>query len=212
VSLPTICFVASTGENNDLAMRMSMFLWIGLAVFSGLALNRLFPHHPVPAPADWWTRISTVAALGIGFLSVAWFATGAAVAKPALPPDEVAAGRWIRSQVPPGRLVQGSPLRDNPELVYLSGHPAVLSDTWAGRLFYAKPEDYARRMASLQDTFSTSDPNAACAGLRGMEIAVLVVGPQEREDFPLLAQAELWPCLSLAYHRDGYSVYRLTPP
>ena len=212
VSLPTICFVASTGENNDLAMRMSMFVWIALAVLSGLVLSRLFPLHPVPAPADRLTWMATLAALGLGFLSVLWFAIGAAVAKPTLPPDELAAGLWIRSRVPPGSLVQGSPLRDNPELVFVSGHPAVLSDTWAGRLFYAKPEDYARRMASLQEAFSTSDPTAACAGLRAMEIAALVVGPPERRDFPLLAQAELWPCLSLAYHRDTYSVYRLTPP
>lgn len=212
VSLPTICFVASTGENNDLAMRMSMFLWIGLAVFSGLALSRLFPPHPVPNQDERWTRMATLAALGLGFLSVAWFAIGAAVAKPALSPDEVAAGRWIRSQVPPGWLVQGSPLRDNPELVYVSGHPAVLSDTWAGRLFYAKPEDYARRMDSLHEAFSTSDPTAACATLRGMEIAVLVVGPPETRDFPLLAGADQWPCLSLAYHRDAYSVYRLIAP
>ncbi len=212
VSLPTLCLVASTGENNDLAMRMSMFLWICLAVFGGLVLNRLFPPEPVPAPAARLTRVAALATLGLGFLSVAWFAMGATVAKPTLPPDEVAAGRWIRSRIPSGGLVQGSPLRDSPELVYLSGHPAALSDTWAGRLFYAEPEDYARRMASLQEALSTSNPAVACAILQSLEIAVLVVGPPERRDFPLLARPEPWPCLSEGYNRGTYQVYRLTRP
>lgn len=212
VTLPAVCLVASTGENNDLAMRMSMFLWIGLAVFSGLFLRRLFPPHAVSTPETRWARAASMAALGLGALSVAWFAIGASVAKPSLPSDEVASGVWIRSRIPPGELVQASPLRDNPDLVYLSGHPAVLSDTWAARLFYAEPEEFERRMAALRQAFSTADPAAACAGLRSMQIAVLVVGPPEVRDFPRLARPDLWPCLSPAYQRGSYKVYRLSPP
>jgi uncharacterized membrane protein len=190
---------------------MSMFLWIGLAVFSGLFLRRLFPPHAVSTPETRWARAASMAALGLGALSVAWFAIGASVAKPSLPFDEVAAGRWIRSQVPPGELVQASPLRDNPDLVYLSGHPAVLSDTWAARLFYAEPEEFDRRMAALSEAFSTADPAAACASLRSMQVAVVVVGPPEERDFPRLARPDLWPCLSPAYQRESYKVYRLNP-
>jgi len=211
VTLPAVCLVASTGENNDLAMRMSMFLWIGLAVFSGLFLRRLFPPHAVSTPETRWARAASMAALGLGALSVAWFAIGASIAKPSLPSDEVAAGAWIRSRIPPGELVQASPLRDNPDLVYLSGHPAVLSDTWAARLFYAEPEEFERRMAALREAFSTTDPAAACASLRSMQVAVVVVGPPEERDFPRLAQPDLWPCLSPACQRGSYRVYRLNP-
>ena len=209
VSMPLICFVASTGENNDLAMRMSMFAWICLAVFSGRALDRLFPSIAAPAPATRPARTASLAALGLGCLSVAWFATGASVAKPTLPTDEVAAGRWVRSRIPTGLFVQGSPFRDTPELVYLTGHPAVLSDTWAGRLFYSRPEDFYRQTATLREAFSTTDPTVACSILRSLGLAALVVGPQEEQDFPLLARPEVWPCLAEIYHRGSYRVYRL---
>lgn len=211
VSLPAVCLVASTGENNDLAMRMSMFLWIALAVCGGLFLARLFPAHGDPTRETRWARGASLAALGLGALSVAWFALGASMAKPSLPPDEVAAGRWIRSQVRPGGLVQASPLRDNPDLVYLGGHPAVLSDTWAARLFYSDPEVYARRMAALLEAFRTDDSTAACAGLRRLHVEAVVVGPPEVQDFPRLARPELWPCLSEAWRRDTCTVYRLSP-
>ncbi len=211
VSLPLLCFVASTGENNDLAMRMSLFLWIGLAVLSGVALSRFFPAFPGHAPMNRTARIGSLAALALGSLSVAWFAVGAAVAKPALPADEVAAGRWIRTHVASGGLVQGSPLRNNPELVYLSGHPAVLSDTWAGELFYADPNDFARRMASLREAFSDPDATRACSILRSLKVAALVVGPPERRDFPILLLPAPWPCLAEGYQRGTYRVYRLVP-
>ena len=211
VSLPLLCLVASTGENNDLAMRMSMLLWICLAVFSGVALNRLFPGLPVPAHATRTARIASLAALVLGFLSVAWCAMGAAVAKPTLAADEVATGRWVRANIAPGRLVQGSPLRDSPELVYLTGHPAVLSDNWAGGLFYSKPEDFSRRMASLKEAFSDPDPTLACPILRSLGLVALVVGPPEERDFPLLVRSEPWPCLAETFHRGTYRVYRLLP-
>jgi len=210
-SLPLLCFVASTGENNDLAMRMSMFVWIGLAVLSGVALDRLFPAFRIAADASRTVRIASVAALALGLLSVVWFAAGAAVAKPTLPADEVAAGRWVRTHIASGRLVQGSPLRNNPELVYLSGHPAVLSDTWAGGLFYADPNDFARRMASLREAFSNPDATRACSILRSLRVAALVVGPPEGRDFPLLLHPDPWPCLAEGYQRGTYRVYRLLP-
>ena len=211
VSLPLLCLVASTGENNDLAMRVSMLLWICLAVLSGVALNHLFPSLPAPVRAARMLRIASLAALVLGFLSVAWFATGAAVAKPTLPADEVATGRWARANIAPGRPVQGSPLRDSPELVYLTGHPAVLSDTWAGGLFYSKPEDFSRRMASLKEAFSDPDPTLACPILRSLGLVALVVGPPEERDFPLLVRSEPWPCLAETFHRGTYRVYRLLP-
>ena len=210
-SLPLICLVASTGENNDLAMRVSMLVWICLAAFSGVALGRLFPACAVPHPTTKGDRMASVAALAAGFLSVAWFAIGAAVAKPTLPPDEVATGDWVRANVPSGRLVQGSPLRDSPELVYLTGHPAVLSDTWAGGLFYAEPDDFARRMSSLREAFSNPDPTLACPLLRSLGIAALVVGPPEGRDFPLLVRPDPWPCLAEAYHQGTYRVYLMSP-
>ena len=154
-------------------------------------------------------RVASLTALALGFLSVAWFAIGAAVAKPTLPADETAAGRWIRAHVAPGLVVQGSPLRDNSDLVYLTGHPAVLSDSWAGRLFYSKPEDYSLRMASLRQAFSTPDSTVTCPILQSLGLAALVVGPPEERDFPLLARPQPWPCLSEAYHRGTYRVYRL---
>src|SRR2546425_7087625 len=46
-------------------------------------------------------------------------------------------------------------------LVYLTGHPAVLSDTWAGGLFYSDPKDFARRMASLREAFSRSEEHTS---------------------------------------------------
>jgi hypothetical protein len=212
VSLPVLCFVASTGENNDLAMRISLFPWMALAVFGGLALSRLFPALPDPAAGSRRARLAALAVIAPGCLSVIWFAAGAAVGKPALPADEVAAGRWVRTHVAPGLLVQGSPLRDNSDLVYLSGHPAVLSDTWTARLFHSKPEDYERRMAALQGALTEPDPSVACRSLVSLRIAALIVGPPEERDFPLLDRAGAWPCLSQAYQRGTYRVYRVSAP
>src|SRR2546425_13060357 len=84
-------------------------------------------------------------------------------------------------------------------LVYLTGHPAVLSDTWAGGLFYSEPEDFARRKASLREAFSSADPSITCPILRSLGIAVLVVGPPEERDFPLLVRPAPWTCLAEAY-------------
>jgi hypothetical protein len=210
VSLPVLCLVASTGENNDLAMRLSMFVWVSLAVFSGFELKHLLAPHALGAASR--TRvggIASLAGLGLGFLSVAWFALGAAISKPTFSPDEAAAGRWVRSHIAAGALVQGSPLRTNPDLVYLTGHPAVLSDTWAGALFYSKPEDFARRMSALNEAFSSADPEVACSIMRSLKIAALVVGPKEERDFPLLAAPEPWPCVSEAYRGGAYRVLRL---
>jgi len=133
------------------------------------------------------------------------------VAKPTLPADEVATGRWVRAHVAPGLLVQGSPLRESPELVYLTGHPAVLSDIWAARLFYSDQQDFSRRMASLREAFSNPDPTLVCPVLRSLGLAALVVGPPEERDFPLLVRPDAWPCLVEAYHRGAYRVYRLSP-
>ncbi len=206
-SLPLICLVASTGENNDLAMRISLFSWIGLAILGGIALDRIFPATPALPSRGAGIRAAALLAIGLGFLSVAWFAGGAALAKPVLPSDEVAAGRWIRRHVPPGLLVQGSPMRPAPEMVYLGGHPAVLSDAWAGRLFYSSPADFSRRMEALRKAFSSPDPQVSCDGIRSLRIAALVVGPPEREDFPLLSFPRPWPCLTEAFSRGGYRVY-----
>ncbi|MCI0657112.1 MAG: hypothetical protein L0170_08580 [Acidobacteria bacterium] len=201
--LPLICVVASTGENNDLAMRNSMLVWICLACFGGLALDAIWDRK---AP-----RRAAMAILLPGLLGVLWFVIGAAVGKPVLPGDEVAAGRWVRSHLPPGTLIQGSPLRGNPDLVYLSGHPEVLSDTWAARLFYSSPADFDRNLADLRETFTTDDPAIACARLRGMDIAALVAGPPEAAQFPLLARPIPWPCLSLEFEQGSYRVLRLRP-
>jgi hypothetical protein len=209
-SLPFLCLVASTGENNDLAMRISMFSWIGLALFGGVALDRLFPAAPGAATRRHGIlRAGALLILGTGFLSVAWFAAGAAVAKPLLPADEVAVGRWIRAHVPPGLPVQGSPLRQSPELVYLGGHPAVLSDTWAGHLFYSNPSDFSSQMDALKTAFSSPDPGVSCGILRSRNVASLVVGPPEVEAFPLLALPHPWPCLEEAFSRGAYRVYRV---
>src|SRR5439155_12563535 len=106
------CLVGEPAWSRGVAMWESMLLWICLAVLSGVALNHLFPSLPAPVRAARMLRIASLAALVLGFLSVAWFATGAAVAKPTLPADEVATGRWARANIAPGRPVQGSPLRD----------------------------------------------------------------------------------------------------
>jgi hypothetical protein len=211
VSLPLICLVASTGENNDLAMRVSLLLWIGLAVFGGIALARLFPAPPAPARTNRTARYAVFLALTLGGLSVAWFAAGASVAKPAFGPDEIVTGRWVRTHVAWGGRVQGSPLRDNPDLVYLTGHGAVLSDTWAARLFYSSPEDFSRRMASLREAFSSEDARVACSSLRSLQVEAVVVGPREERDFPILARRDPMPCLAEAFRRGTYRVYRLLP-
>jgi uncharacterized membrane protein len=209
VSLPALCLIASTGENNDLAMRISMFLWIGLAVFGGIALDRAFP---ASGSLSTWPRAGRIAAafsLVLGSASIAWLVLGASLAKPSMPPDEVAAGRWVRLHTAQGRLVQGSPLRSNPDLVYLTGHPAVLSDTWAGRLFYSSPADFSRRMSALSTAFSSPDSAVACPILEGLGIAALVVGPPEEQDFPVLAGSDPWTCLTEAYRQGGYRVFRV---
>ncbi len=207
VSLPLLCCLASTGENNDLAMRISMLTWIGLAVFCGIALDRLFPAAPAGGHRLRVSRAAAALLLGGGFLSVAWFAAGASLSKPVLPADEVAAGRWVRTHVPPGLRVQGSPLRESPELVYLGGHPAVLSDTWAGHLFYSNPADFAHRMEALTQAFTSPDPAVSCGILRSFPVAALVVGPPERATFPLLALPSPWPCLTESFSRGSYKVY-----
>ena len=149
--------------------------------------------------------------MGGGALSVAWFAVGASVAKPAFPGDEVAAGRWIRRHVPPGLPVQGSPLRSSPDLVFLGEHPAVLSDTWAGHLFYSDPADFSRQMEALTNAFTSPDPRVSCGILESRRVAALVVGPPELETFPRLALSRPWPCLSLGFARGAYRVYRVRP-
>ena len=211
VSLPLVALVASTGENNDLAMRISMLSWLCLAVLGGVALSRLRESLAVAAPPTRMFRYASLAALGLGSLSVVWFALGAALAKPTLPADEVAEGRWVRENVAPGRLVQGSPLRSNPDLVYLSGHPAVLSDTWTARLFYSDPEDFRRRMTSLSEAFSTSDPGRGCDLLNSLRVSALVLGPPDTRDFPRLSRLDSWTCLSQVYARGDYRVYSMSP-
>ncbi|HKB06688.1 MAG TPA: hypothetical protein VKF61_00260 [Candidatus Polarisedimenticolia bacterium] len=211
VSLPLVGLVASTGENNDLAMRVSMLSWLCLAVLGGVALSRLGGSRAVATPLTRILHYGSLAALGLGSLSVVWFAFGAALAKPTLPPDEVAAGRWVREHVAPGRLVQGSPLRNNPDLVYLSGHPAVLSDTWTARLFYSDPEEFEQRMASLSEAFSTADPGRACDLLKSLRVSALVMGPPDTRDFPRLSGLDSWTCLSQVYARGEYRVYSMSP-
>jgi len=201
--LPLICLVASTGENNDLAMRVSMLVWICLACFAGMALDSIWNRPSL--------RRAAMAILLPGVLGVLWFVVGASVGKPVLGGDEVAAGRWMRDHLPPGALVQGSPLRSNPDLVYLSGHPEVLSDTWAARLFYSSPADFDRNLFELKETLGTQDPAIACARLRGMNIAALVAGPPEAADFLLLARPIPWPCLSLKFQQGSYRVLLLEP-
>ncbi|HEV8337724.1 MAG TPA: hypothetical protein VGR67_15020 [Candidatus Polarisedimenticolia bacterium] len=204
VSLPVLCLVASTGENNDLAMRVSMLSWIGLAVFGGMALDWIFPPRGRGRRGPQWAALGV---LGAGCLSVAWFAAGASIAKPVLPADEVAAGRWIRTHLPPGRTVQGSPLRTSPDLVYLSGHPSVLSDTWAGHLFYSDREDFSLQMEALMKAFSAADPAVSCQILESRGVAALIEGPPERQAFPRLAASLPWPCLARSYSGGDYRIY-----
>jgi len=200
---PLICLVASTGENNDLAMRISMLVWIGLACFGGVALDAVWDR-----PA---LRRGAMAILLPGVLGVLWFALGASIHKPLLPEDEVAAGRWVRRHLPAGALIQGSPLRNSPDLVYLSGHPEILSDSWAATLFYASPTDYVRNLDVLREIFSSDDPPLACSRLHALKVAALVVGPQESADFPKFSQRVPWPCCVEAFHAGGYRVLRILP-
>ena len=200
-ALVLISFVASTGENNDLAMRNSMMVWIALAAFVGLAFE-----------AAWRSRLGRRAALLAllpGLLGTLWFSFGASWDKPVLDADEVAAGRWVRSHLPRGVPVQASPLRTSPELVYLGGHPAVLSDSWAARLFYSDPADFDRNLKELLAIFSSEDPALSCAGLEHLGVAALVVGPPEMGDFPNLRQPLPWSCLEPAFSRGEYRVFRV---
>jgi hypothetical protein len=208
--LPPLVLVASTGENNDLAMRGSMLVWVSLAALSGAVLDDLFPPRGGPSRTTGWKRPAAIAALGLGIASVAWFAAGAALAKPALPSDAVAAGRWLRTHAPPGLLVQASPLRTSPEIVYLGGRPAALSDTWAARLFYSDPADFAGNRAAITRALGAGDPGIACPILRGLGIAYLVVGPPETVSFPILARDPPWGCLVPAAVRGAYRIYRIT--
>ncbi len=200
-ALVMICLVASTGENNDLAMRNSMFVWIALAALSGLGLE-----------AAWRSRLGRRAALLVllpGLVATLWFSSGASWDKPVLDADEVAAGRWVRSHLPRGAPVQASPLRNSPELVYLSGHPAILSDSWAARLFYSNPADFDRNLKELLAIFSSEDPAISCSGLARLGVATLVVGPPETSDFPILARPLPWSCLEPAFEHGEYRVFRV---
>ncbi|PYQ10965.1 MAG: hypothetical protein DMH00_09400 [Acidobacteria bacterium] len=197
--LPMICLVASTGENNDLAMRVSMLVWFSLAAFAGLAIDLAW--------AMPWARRAALVLLVPGVLGTLWFVIGASVGKPTLPGDEVAVGNWMRRHLPPGTLIQGSPYRHYPDLVYLSGHPAYLSDAWAARLFYSVPEDFSRNLAALEETFQTEDSEQACPKLKALGIAALVVGPAETSDFPLLARPLPWSCLTQSFRRGTYRVF-----
>lgn len=210
VSLMILCCVVSTRENNDLAMRISMFSWISLAALGGIALDQIY-FSGGAAGGSWAASLATGAVLALGTASVVWFVLGASIAKPTLPADEVAAGRWIRSHIAPGRIVQGSPLRSSPDLVYLSGHPSALSDTGAGRLFFSDPGEFAQRMADLTRAFSTPDPTVACPTLRSLGISAVVVGPDEEAAYPILVRPEPWPCLENAFVQGGYRVYRVLP-
>ncbi|HEU5180384.1 MAG TPA: hypothetical protein VFW45_06315 [Candidatus Polarisedimenticolia bacterium] len=200
-ALVMICLVASTGENNDLSMRNSMFVWIALAALSGLSLE-----------AAWKSRLGRRAALLVllpGLLGTLWFSFGASWDKPVLDADEVAAGRWVRSHLPRGVTVQASPLRNSPELVYLSGHPAILSDSWAARLFYSNPADFDRNLKELLAIFSSEDPALSCPGLAHLGVGALVVGPPETGDFPILARPLPWSCLEPAFEHGEYRVFRV---
>jgi hypothetical protein len=212
VSLMILCCVVSTGENNDLAMRISMFSWIALAALGGFALDRIYPADRATTGGSRAARLAAGALLALGTASVVWFVLGASIAKPTLPADEVAAGRWIRYHIAPGRIVQGSPLRSSPDLVYLGGHPAALSDSWAGRLFYSDPGDFSRCMADLTQAFSTPDPAVACPTLQSLGVAALVIGPEEKAAFPLLARPLPWSCLESAFEQGSYRIFRLRPP
>ena len=200
-ALPLICLVASTGENNDLAMRNSMMVWIALAAFAGLALDFSWESPRL--------RRAAFCVLLPGLLATLWFSFGAAWDKPVLDADEVAAGRWVRKHLARGVLVQASPLRNSPELIYLGGHPAVLSDSWAARLFYSVPADFDHNLQELLAIFSSEDPNRACAGLDRLGVAALVVGPPEVSDFPILGRPLPWSCLEPTFSRGEYRVFRV---
>jgi len=201
--LPLIFSVASTAENNDLAMRVSMLVWVCLAAFGGLALDVAW-ERPL-------ARAASAIVLLPGLLGVLWFVAGASLHKPVLPADEVAAGTWARRHLPSGALIQGSPLRSNPDLVYLTGHPAMLSDSWAARLFYSVPEEFSRNLAALEEIFRTEDSQVACPKLASLGIAALVVGPPEESDFPLLSRELPWTCLSPAFRRGTYRILLVQP-
>jgi hypothetical protein len=207
VSFLMLVALSSTGENNDLAMRVSMLVWICLAVFGGVAMDRIFFPETGAAGRSSRRRWLAIAAAAPGVVSILWFAAGASLSKPDLPADEVSAGRWIRAHLPAGAAVQGSPLRSSPDLVYLSGHHAVLSDSWAGRLFYSNPEDFSRNLDALRQAFTSDSPESACERLASLGAGAIVVGPPEEESFPRLARPDPLPCLRPAYRRGSYRVF-----
>lgn len=180
VSLLIIVFVRLDGIYNDISMKLSGMLTLGMVLLAanGFANDVFF---------RGWKRYLSYGAVGLAIWSTVLMACWrlSPTTYVGITPESLAANRWIAGNLPKASVIQRGILQEaNPSFPYFALRMTAVSDTYHARFLAHSQSQLAEQTSAIEQMFYAAGPKAKCAGLRFSKIDYLYLGPAEQRAYP----------------------------
>ena len=195
---------------NDLRMRGSLPLQIGLAVFAGLGVVWLWDR------TNRLVRVGLVAVIALGVASTVWTFTERGLMRfvqpPAVTAEALAAYEFIRGQTPADAIFQGDVGREvhQDRLLHLYADRISRVESGSYPLLQVPVEVFRPDVQSVVAAFRTRSAEEAWRLLDALGVDYVFVGPQERQAYgPDLPQFDDGKYFEVIYDRFPYQIVRV---
>ena len=195
---------------NDLRMRGSLPLQIGLAVFAGLGVVWLWDR------TNRLVRVGLVAVIALGVASTVWTFTERGLVRfvqpPAVTTEALAAYEFVRGQTPADAIFQGDVGREvhQDRLLHLYADRVSRVESGSYPLLQVPVEVFRSDVQSVVAAFRTRSAEEAWRLLNALGVDYVFVGPQERQAFgPDFPQFDDGQYFEVVYDRFPYQIVRV---
>ncbi len=185
------------GIGNNLYARTLLLVWFVLAPFAAMAAYRA-------RRSRWLAAAVLVCALGTAYAEVGYLLEGGLFW--GTPRDDVAVLSWINDNSPPASVVAIRPGALDGSMGYWLRRPMVLGDRRLALLFGARPQEYDRTAAALEQAYSTSRSGLAAKRFDDLEADIILVSGA----LPVPAWAGP-PCFETVTRNDAWLVLARKP-
>ena len=195
---------------NDLRMRGSLPLQVGLAVFAGLGVVWLWDR------TSRLLRVALVGVIALGVASTVWTFTERGLVRfvqpPAVTNEALAAYEFVRGQTPKDAIFQGDVGREvhQDRLLHLYADRVSRVESGSYPLLQVPAEVFRPDVQSVVAAFRTRSAEVVWRRLDALGVDYVFVGPQERQAYgPDLPQFDDGQYFAVVYDRFPYQVVRV---